>query len=247
MNIVTGTHSRLDCAFLGAGGRVAGALGGPAGRHALRRLSLRRRGATGLVAFRCGSAGARRSTTTTRSSTTSCSTSGSSAPSPSSTATTRCRSTSCVALEPDAVLVSPGPGSPDDPEDVGVSNDAIRAFGDGRRPRARCVPRPPVHRPALRRRVVRAPQVMHGKTSQITHDGEGVFRDVPEPVHRHPLPLAGRRARLRARRARGHAPSPRTAWSWACATVSSRSKACSSTPSRSSPRPATPSSRNFLA
>ena len=34
------------------------------------------------------------------------------------------------ALEPDAVLVSPGPGSPDDPGDVGVSIDAIRAFGE---------------------------------------------------------------------------------------------------------------------
>jgi anthranilate synthase/aminodeoxychorismate synthase-like glutamine amidotransferase len=29
--------------------------------------------------------------------------------------------------------------------------------------------------------IVRAPQVMHGKTSQIAHDGKGVFRDVPSP------------------------------------------------------------------
>ncbi len=47
--------------------------------------------------------------------------------------------------------------------------------------------------------IVRAPQVMHGKTSQITHDGKGVFRGLPTPVHRNPVPLARRRARLRAR------------------------------------------------
>ena len=41
-----------------------------------------------------------------------------------------------VALEPDAVLVSPGPGDPGThPEDAGVSNDAIRVFG---RPVCRC-------------------------------------------------------------------------------------------------------------
>ncbi|HEX9505923.1 MAG TPA: anthranilate/aminodeoxychorismate synthase component II, partial [Acidimicrobiia bacterium] len=33
------------------------------------------------------------------------------------------------AVEPDAVLVSPGPGSPDDPADVGVSSEAVLAFG----------------------------------------------------------------------------------------------------------------------
>ena len=85
------------------------------------------------------------------------------------------------ALEPDAVLVSPGPGSPDDPGDVGVSIDAIRAFGEAGVPVLgvcfghQCIGR------TYGGRVVRAPQVMHGKTSQITHDGAGVFRGVPNP------------------------------------------------------------------
>ena len=52
--------------------------------------------------------------------------------------------------------------------------------------------------------VVRAPHVMHGKTSEIRHDGAGVFAGLPEPVHRDALPLARRRPRLRARRARDH-------------------------------------------
>ena len=40
---------------------------------------------------------------------------------------------------------------------------------------------------------MRAPHVMHGKTSRITHDGRGVFAGLPDPVHRDPLPLARRR------------------------------------------------------
>jgi anthranilate synthase/aminodeoxychorismate synthase-like glutamine amidotransferase len=82
-------------------------------------------------------------------------------------------------LAPDAVLVSPGPGRP---EDAGISNDAIRAFGE------RGVP---VLGVCLGHQcigalyggdVVRAPQVMHGKTSEIHHDGDGVFAGLPDPI-----------------------------------------------------------------
>ena len=82
------------------------------------------------------------------------------------------------ALEPDAVLVSPGPGRP---EDAGVSNEAIRAFGEHGTPVLgvclghQCIGQ--VYGGAI----VRAPRVMHGKTSEITHDGAGVFAGVPSP------------------------------------------------------------------
>jgi anthranilate synthase component II len=85
------------------------------------------------------------------------------------------------ALEPDAVLISPGPGSPDDPADVGVSSDAIRVFGEAGVPVLgvcfghQCIGQ------IFGGEVVRAPHVMHGKTSQITHDGRGVFRGLPDP------------------------------------------------------------------
>ena len=82
-------------------------------------------------------------------------------------------------LAPDAVLVSPGPGRP---EDAGISNDAIREFG------AQGVP---VLGVCLGHQcigalyggdVVRAPAVMHGKTSEIHHDGAGVFAGLPDPI-----------------------------------------------------------------
>ena len=87
-----------------------------------------------------------------------------------------------VALEPDAVLVSPGPGNPGiRPEDAGVSNDAIRTFGEAGVPvLGVCLGHQCIGK-IFGGEIVRAPQVMHGKTSQIAHDGKGVFRDVPSP------------------------------------------------------------------
>jgi anthranilate synthase component 2 len=83
-----------------------------------------------------------------------------------------------VALAPDAVLISPGPGTPDD---AGVSNEVIATFA-GRVPVLgvclghQCIGQ--VYGGA----VVRAPEVMHGKTSLIRHRGAGVFAGLPEPL-----------------------------------------------------------------
>ncbi len=83
------------------------------------------------------------------------------------------------ALEPDAVLVSPGPGRP---EDAGVSNDAIRAFGEAGVPvLGVCLGHQCIGQ-IYGGEVVRAPKVMHGKTSEIAHDGRGVFAGLPDPL-----------------------------------------------------------------
>ena len=82
------------------------------------------------------------------------------------------------ALEPDAVLVSPGPGRP---EDAGVSNDAIREFGAAGIPvLGVCLGHQCIGQ-IYGGEVVRAPHVMHGKTSSISHDGRGVFQNLPDP------------------------------------------------------------------
>ncbi len=83
------------------------------------------------------------------------------------------------AIEPDAVLVSPGPGRP---ADAGVSMDAIGAFGDAGVPvLGVCLG----HQCIGERyggAVVRAERVMHGKTSEVTHTGVGVFAGLPSPL-----------------------------------------------------------------
>jgi anthranilate synthase component 2 len=83
-----------------------------------------------------------------------------------------------VALDPDAVLVSPGPGRP---EDAGLSNEVIRWFA-GRRPvLGVCLGHQCIGQ-VYGGDVVRAPEIMHGKTSLIRHDGTGVFAGLPEPL-----------------------------------------------------------------
>jgi len=82
-----------------------------------------------------------------------------------------------IELDPDAILISPGPGTPDD---AGLSNDVISAFA-GRRPVLGVCLGHQCLGQVFGGRVVRAPQVMHGKTSLIHHDGRGVFAGLPNP------------------------------------------------------------------
>jgi len=82
-----------------------------------------------------------------------------------------------VELDPDAVLISPGPGRP---EDAGVSNAVIEHFA-GRRPvLGVCLGHQCIGQ-VYGGRVVRAPEIMHGKTSLVHHDGTGVFAGLPSP------------------------------------------------------------------
>ena len=83
-----------------------------------------------------------------------------------------------VALEPDAVLISPGPGSPDD---AGVSNDVITTFAGKVPVLGVCLGHQCIGQ-VYGGQVVRAPRVMHGKTSLIRHEGTGVFAGLPQPL-----------------------------------------------------------------
>jgi anthranilate synthase/aminodeoxychorismate synthase-like glutamine amidotransferase len=83
-----------------------------------------------------------------------------------------------IALDPDAVLISPGPGRP---EDAGVSNEVIRHFAGKRPVLGVCLGHQCIGQ-VFGGDVVRAPQVMHGKTSLIRHRDVGVFEGLPNPL-----------------------------------------------------------------
>jgi anthranilate synthase component II len=78
---------------------------------------------------------------------------------------------------PDGVVISPGPGTP---ADAGRSNDVIRAFAGVRPVFGVCLGHQCIGE-IYGGEVVRAPVLMHGKTSPIYHRREGVFADLPVP------------------------------------------------------------------
>ena len=81
-------------------------------------------------------------------------------------------------LDPDGVLISPGPGTPDD---AGISNEAILHF-TGRKPvLGVCLGHQAIGQ-VFGGTVVRAPEIMHGKTSLVRHLGVGVFAGLPQPL-----------------------------------------------------------------
>lgn len=79
---------------------------------------------------------------------------------------------------PDKILLSPGPGTPDE---AGITLDVIRRFGPRIPIFGVCLGQQAIGQ-ALGGRVVRAEHLMHGKTSPITHSGEGVFAGLPSPL-----------------------------------------------------------------
>ena len=83
-----------------------------------------------------------------------------------------------MALAPQAILLSPGPCTPNE---AGVCLDVIAAAAAARLPLfGVCLGHQALGQ-AFGGAVVRAPQVMHGKTSAMRHDGTGVFADLPSP------------------------------------------------------------------
>ncbi len=83
------------------------------------------------------------------------------------------------AVDPDAIVISPGPGTPDD---AGVSVEAVRAFASRVPVLGVCLGHQCIAA-AFGGRVERAASgPMHGKTSAISHDGAGVFKGLSSPL-----------------------------------------------------------------
>ncbi len=78
---------------------------------------------------------------------------------------------------PDAIVISPGPCTPNE---AGISMDVIRRFAGGIPILGVCLGHQAIGQ-VFGGRIVRAPRVMHGKTSKIFHDEKGVFAGVENP------------------------------------------------------------------
>lgn len=78
----------------------------------------------------------------------------------------------------DGILLSPGPGTP---EEAGVCVDVVREEG-GKRPIFGICLGLQAIAVAAGATVTRAPELVHGKTSQVNHDGQGVFAGLPNPL-----------------------------------------------------------------
>jgi anthranilate synthase component 2 len=84
-----------------------------------------------------------------------------------------------LALGPEAILISPGPGTP---ADAGISVPIVRAAAAHRIPLLGvCLGHQSIGE-AFGGRVVRATRLMHGKTSAVRHDGAGLFAGLPTPL-----------------------------------------------------------------
>jgi anthranilate synthase/aminodeoxychorismate synthase-like glutamine amidotransferase len=81
------------------------------------------------------------------------------------------------AMNPDFMVISPGPGVP---RDAGISIDLIRALGPTTPVLGVCLGHQAIAE-AFGGVVTRAPELMHGKASDVYHDGSGVFDGLPSP------------------------------------------------------------------
>jgi para-aminobenzoate synthetase component 2 len=78
---------------------------------------------------------------------------------------------------PEGILISPGPGTPDD---AGITLEVVKRLSGVLPVLGVCLGHQAMGQ-AFGARVIRAPRLMHGRTSPIEHDGRGVFRGLPSP------------------------------------------------------------------
>jgi len=82
-------------------------------------------------------------------------------------------------MKPERIVISPGPGTP---QSAGITISMIERFHPKEVPiLGVCLGHQAIGA-AFGGRVLHAARIMHGKTSEISHDGKGVFRDLPDPI-----------------------------------------------------------------
>jgi anthranilate synthase/aminodeoxychorismate synthase-like glutamine amidotransferase len=81
-------------------------------------------------------------------------------------------------LHPERIVISPGPCTP---QDAGISIDLIRHFAGKLPILGVCLGHQAIGA-AFGGKVIRAPHLMHGKTSPVSHDNKTIFHDLPSPM-----------------------------------------------------------------
>lgn len=82
-------------------------------------------------------------------------------------------------MKPERIVISPGPGTP---QSAGITISMIERFHPKEVPiLGVCLGHQAIGA-AFGGRVLHASRIMHGKTSEISHDSKGVFRDLPDPI-----------------------------------------------------------------
>ena len=81
-------------------------------------------------------------------------------------------------MKPERIVISPGPGTP---QSAGITISMIERFHHKVPILGVCLGHQAIGA-AFGGRVLHAARIMHGKTSEISHDGKGVFRDLPDPI-----------------------------------------------------------------
>ena len=84
-------------------------------------------------------------------------------------------------MKPTHIVISPGPGTPEKPEDFGICREVILQFGKMVPLLGVCLGHQGIAF-AFGGKIIRAPEIMHGKESSIEHTGKNIFKDIPNPL-----------------------------------------------------------------
>lgn len=84
-------------------------------------------------------------------------------------------------IKPTHVVISPGPGRPEDPDYFGVCLEVILKLSEKIPTLGVCLGHQGLCY-AFGAKVIAAPKVMHGKTSQVVHTGKGIFQNIKSPL-----------------------------------------------------------------
>jgi anthranilate synthase/aminodeoxychorismate synthase-like glutamine amidotransferase len=82
-----------------------------------------------------------------------------------------------VSIDPDGIVLSPGPGNPDD---AGICNDVVRRFYKTKKILGVCLGHQCIGE-VFGAKIIRAPEPVHGKTAEILHQNAEIFRNLPSP------------------------------------------------------------------